>query len=82
VSQFTLIRRSFELIGVADLVMIELSEKSVELVIEAGYVYALDKPAAVLARACSDRSTTLEGIAPGLDFYGTVEELLVVFAQL
>ena len=70
-----LMKGSFALINEADSVLIELSEKGVGLGIEAGYAHALGKPIIVLARAGSDISTTLQGVAERVLFYEGLEDL-------
>ncbi len=64
-----LMRRSFQLIDAADLVLVELSEKGVGLGIEAGYAHAQGIPVAVAAHTGADISTTLAGIASQVLFY-------------
>ncbi len=70
-----LMRRSFQLIDTADLVLVELSEKGVGLGIEAGYAHAQGIPVVVAARTGADISTTLAGIASQVLFYNEPMEL-------
>lgn len=64
-----LMRRSFQAIDRADLVLVELSEKGVGLGIEAGYAHAQGIPIVVVAQRGADISTTLQGIAAQTFFY-------------
>jgi len=77
-----LMRRSFQLIDAADLVLVELSEKGVGLGIEAGYAHAQGIPVVVAARKGADISTTLAGIANQLIFYEEPTLLVDALQQL
>jgi hypothetical protein len=70
-----LMRRSFQAICVADLVLVELTEKGVGLGIEAGYAHANGIPVVVIARNGADISETLRGIVTDLFFYTDYRDL-------
>lgn len=70
-----LMRRSFQAIDAADLLLVELSEKGVGLGIEAGYAHAHGIPIVVIAQPGADISTTLTGIADQTFVYSDVAEL-------
>lgn len=70
-----LMRHACVWIDTADLLLVEFSEKGVGLGIEAGYAYAKGKPVYVLTPAGTEISETLAGIASGVLFYSTPEEV-------
>lgn len=70
-----LMRRSFQAIDRADLVLVELSEKGVGLGIEAGYAHGQGVPIVVIAQTGADISTTLRGIAARVFFYANPAEV-------
>lgn len=77
-----LMRRTFAAIEASDLILVELSEKGVGLGIEAGYAHARGIPLAVAARAGSDISSTLQGIAMAACLYVREEEILGLAAAV
>ena len=78
-SPHELMQRAFAEIDLSDLLVVDLTEKGVGLGIEAGYAYAKQIPIVVIARKCSDISTTLQGIARKLFLYDEFEELTDFF---
>ncbi len=76
-----LMARTFELIDGSQAVLVELSEKGVGVGIEAGYARARDIPVLVAARAGSDISETLRGIAVAVCLYERPEEIGEFFDQ-
>jgi 2'-deoxynucleoside 5'-phosphate N-hydrolase len=70
------------LVILCDIVLIELSEKSVGLGVEAGYAYAKSKPIITLAKRGSDISATLRGISQKICSYNNQEELVHLLVNL
>jgi 2'-deoxynucleoside 5'-phosphate N-hydrolase len=70
-----LMQHTFAAIAESDLVIVELSEKGVGLGIEAGYAYACQIPIVVIAPTGSDISTTLQGIARQVGWYGSYDDI-------
>ena len=76
-----LMQRTFAAIAESDLVIVELSEKGVGLGIEAGYAAACQIPIAVIAPTGSDISTTLQGIAQQVGWYGSYDEIPALIVE-
>jgi nucleoside 2-deoxyribosyltransferase len=66
---------TFQEINKSDFLLIELSEKGVGLGIEAGYAYAKGVPIVIIAKAESDISSTLQGVAAKIIFYNNASGL-------
>ncbi len=75
-------KKTFDLIGECDLVIIELSEKGVGLGIETGYACAKGIPVVTVAKRGSDISETLRGISEEIIFYDDVRDLEPFFTNL
>jgi 2'-deoxynucleoside 5'-phosphate N-hydrolase len=76
-----LMQKSFELLDASDTVVVDLTEKSVGLGIEAGYAYAKGKPILTIARSGSDISTTLSGISSRIAWYNEYEEISLLLVK-
>jgi nucleoside 2-deoxyribosyltransferase len=70
-----LMKKTFEAIDSAEILITEFSEKGVGLGIEAGYAFAKGKPIIVIAKEGSDISSTLRGISREVIFYNEVKEI-------
>lgn len=73
-----LMKLTFEIINICDLVIIDLTEKGVGLGIEAGYAYAKGVPIITIAKSGSDISETLVGISNNIIFYNNIEDLEIL----
>ena len=78
-SPHELMQRTFTEIDSSNLLVVDLTEKGVELGIEADYAYAKQIPVVVIAKKGSDVSTTLLGIAQQLFLYDEFENLNQLF---
>lgn len=58
-----LMRRAFDAIDEADVLLVDLTEKGVGLGIEAGYAHARSVPIVTIAEEGADISTTLRGVS-------------------
>ena len=74
-----LMQRTFAEIDSSNLFVVDLTKKGVGLGIKAGYAYAKQIPIVVIARAGSDISATLRGIARKLFLYEKFEDLTYFF---
>ena len=81
-SPHELMQRAFAEIDSSNLLVVDSTEKGVGLGIEAGYAYAKQIPIVVIARAGSDISTTLQGIAKNLFLYDEFEDLVHFFEDI
>ncbi len=70
-----LMQKSFVELDKSDFLIIEYSEKGVGLGIEAGYAYAKNIPIFVIAKANSEISDTVKGIAKSTFFYNDPVEI-------
>lgn len=70
-----LMQKTFEIIDLSDVLVVEFSEKGVGIGIEAGYAYAKNKPIYVIAKEGSDISSTIKGVAKEVIFYNNPEEI-------
>jgi 2'-deoxynucleoside 5'-phosphate N-hydrolase len=70
-----LMQRTFHEIELADIVVLEMSEKGVGLGIEAGYAYAKGKPIIVLIQREKELSATIQGVANKVISYERIEEI-------
>lgn len=77
-----LMKLTFELIDLCDLVVIDLTEKGVGLGIEAGYAFAKGIPIITVAKNGSDISETLDGISKDIYIYDTIESLNTLLYNL
>jgi len=66
---------TFDEIDKSDMLLVEFSEKGVGLGIEAGYAYSKNKPIIILAKECSDISTTIKGISKKIILYKNINEI-------
>ncbi|MEM7129012.1 MAG: hypothetical protein AAF702_21950 [Chloroflexota bacterium] len=76
-----LMKRTFEIIDLCDICLIDLSEKGVGLGIEAGYAFAQGKPIYTIAKTGSDISTTLAGISTAVYHYQGMDDLTLFLAR-
>lgn len=70
-----LMRHSFQAIGAADVVLVDLTEKGVGLGIEAGYAHANGIPVVTIAQTGANVSETLRGISTTVFLYADYGEL-------
>ena len=81
-SHHQLMVKAFEVIGLCDFAVIELTEKGVGLGIEAGYAYAQGIPIITIAQKGCDISTTLAGISESTYLYNDFVDLSRYFSGL
>jgi hypothetical protein len=77
-----LMRRTFAKIDASDLVLVDLTEKSVGIGIEAGYALAKQIPIVTIAERGADVSETLQGISRAVFFYDSINDLDDVISQI
>ncbi|MBI5877892.1 MAG: nucleoside 2-deoxyribosyltransferase [Chloroflexi bacterium] len=77
-----LMRETFALIELCDLVVIDLTEKGVGVGIEAGYAHARGIPVVTVALRGSDISETLRGISRAVQEYDNPAELAAFFRTM
>ena len=65
-----------------DMLIVEFSEKGVDLGIGAGYAYAIGLPIYVIAKTGSDISLTMKNLAKEIIFYDNINELTEKFKEL
>ena len=65
-----------------DMLIVEFSEKGVDLGISAGYAYAIGLPIYVIAKTGSDISLTMKNLAKEIIFYDNINELTEKFKEL
>lgn len=70
-----LMKKTFEQIDKADILLIEFSEKGTGLGIEAGYGYAKSKQIIIIAKEGAEISKTLKGISTKIITYRDIKEL-------
>ncbi|MCE7985743.1 MAG: nucleoside 2-deoxyribosyltransferase [Caldilinea sp. CFX5] len=71
-----LMEYTFKIIALADVVLVDLTEKGVGLGIEAGYAYANGIPVVTIAQNGADISETLRGISTTVFCYKEYGELV------
>ena len=65
-----------------DMLIVEFSEKGVDLGIGAGYAYAIGLPIYVIAKTGSDISLTMKNLAKEIIFFDNINELTEKFKEL
>ncbi|MCB0411926.1 MAG: hypothetical protein KDD22_05330 [Bdellovibrionales bacterium] len=70
-----LMQKTFAQIDQSDIALIEFSEKGVGLGIEAGYAFSKGIPVHVIAKAGTDISSTMRGIATKIVHYENFSEI-------
>jgi 8-oxo-dGTP pyrophosphatase MutT (NUDIX family) len=73
---------TFRAIDESDFVIVEFSEKSIGLGIEAGYAFSKGKPIVVIAQEETEISFTMKGIAKRILFYTNTKQLTEEFRKL
>ncbi len=71
-----LMQRAFEEIEKSDIFIIEASETSIGIGIEAGYAYMKKIPIYLIARKDAEVSNSIKGISEKSIFYNTLDDLL------
>ncbi|NHZ72101.1 MAG: nucleoside 2-deoxyribosyltransferase [Aquificales bacterium] len=77
-----LMARTFAVIEVSDIAVIDLTEKGVGLGIEAGYAFAKGIPVFTIAREGADISATLRGISQNIYHYKNEDDLVLYMQTL
>jgi len=77
-----LMKKTFQEMEKADVLIVEITEKGVGIGIEAGYAYAKGIPIIVIAKHGSDISNTMKGIAKEVFLYHSLKDLDDFFKKL